>query len=971
MIYKSHLIELWVNGKKLELESQKSLNLRFQNVLFNPEKITSTQAEYSFEFEIPSTPKNDKILDYANNLSKLNKFHTRWNAELYADGNKIFEGSMTLNSYKDKKYKVNLVSIKNYSLDDIFGDDVMYDISGTKTDQRWYIDFNGASSINAYNESGSSEVTFPLVSYGVFEKEPETKDEIDSTYTSKFVLDKYNRWWIESFYPSFSMVETMKKCFEYKGYTVGGDLFEDEYLKNIYMSVNLADDQVPTYNLGNPRFGKVDLSVEWSTPINGSAYTQSLNFPYFRIGGGMDEAGRFVNSRWNFTDIQVYDMLSEGTVSLNSSTYLYEPNEHMIVIPADGFYKITLSGTSMVTSTNVFKADQICAVEGFEYETQEVDVPINARKFTPFEIQLVRNYNDNIELIKGQNNFILGDGVPTNQYVMDSSSLGTNYFSIYSCFPHEKCGRAWYYGDTAALHGAWLDWVYAPVTDVTKYGDELSKGLYNFDEGNNMGYLFNDGDVMAYDPSVNKDFICGFTSMGNDNGGGCPSVIKNGYSWSKLIADRYDELYTQQGYWKANTTYRTGSSGRQAPDWNITTTPSNHNKNTYQDSYTYFSSNNTTINGQIQCLVKLNKDDILQLFAVQREYTRNENQVQYGVSANYKLTIEAISPKSYDVVKGYTVNTPTDYEDKLRLSNFLNKETKISDWVQNIANAFNLEIIQNGKNVSINTKKKLENGIITAVDIDDRVNSFEAESNIIDYPKSMAVKYKIDAEEWGAEKSVIDAYGQEKMNDADWKKYIDSGYTVIQLNDDSYVTNTSDSQLQFSYTWYDNFNWYEVDSSGQQNPYADPLTLRIPVISKYTYMIDGYNYEESMKHDGYGLAQRFWFKPTKTNAYVWTETYPKERIDVYVTSNSSNDLALNLSYKDTEKSLLTKYFNINSYLSSNYVEIDAYLTPIEYNRLKNGALVHFDSDLYYVVELNGYDPSGYNPTTLKLMKKVV
>ena len=127
---------------------------------------------------------------------------------------------MTLNSYKDKKYKVNLVSIKNYSLDDIFGDDVMYDISGTKTDQRWYIDFNGASSINAYNESGSSEVTFPLVSYGVFEKEPETKDEIDSTYTSKFVLDKYNRWWIESFYPSFSMVETMKKCFEYKGYTL-------------------------------------------------------------------------------------------------------------------------------------------------------------------------------------------------------------------------------------------------------------------------------------------------------------------------------------------------------------------------------------------------------------------------------------------------------------------------------------------------------------------------------------------------------------------------------------------------------------------------------------------------------------------------------------------------------------------------------------------------------------------------------
>ena len=142
MVYKEHLIELWVNGKKLELESQKSLNLRFQNVLFNPEKITSTQAEYSFEFEVPSTPNNDKIFDYANNLSKLNKFHSRWNAEVYADGTIIFEGSLTLNSYKNKMYKVNLVSIKNYSLDDIFGDDVMYDISGTREDQKWYIDFS-------------------------------------------------------------------------------------------------------------------------------------------------------------------------------------------------------------------------------------------------------------------------------------------------------------------------------------------------------------------------------------------------------------------------------------------------------------------------------------------------------------------------------------------------------------------------------------------------------------------------------------------------------------------------------------------------------------------------------------------------------------------------------------------------------------------------------------------------------------
>ena len=33
MVYKEHYIEIYVNGKLLELESQDSLNLRFQNTL--------------------------------------------------------------------------------------------------------------------------------------------------------------------------------------------------------------------------------------------------------------------------------------------------------------------------------------------------------------------------------------------------------------------------------------------------------------------------------------------------------------------------------------------------------------------------------------------------------------------------------------------------------------------------------------------------------------------------------------------------------------------------------------------------------------------------------------------------------------------------------------------------------------------------------------------------------------------------
>ena len=87
MISNVHYIELYINGELIELESQDSLNLRINNVLFDPTKTTTTQAEYSYSFDIPSTPHNDRILNYANNLSRINKFHARYPSQVYADGN--------------------------------------------------------------------------------------------------------------------------------------------------------------------------------------------------------------------------------------------------------------------------------------------------------------------------------------------------------------------------------------------------------------------------------------------------------------------------------------------------------------------------------------------------------------------------------------------------------------------------------------------------------------------------------------------------------------------------------------------------------------------------------------------------------------------------------------------------------------------------------------------------------------------
>lgn len=1003
MIYKSHYIELYVNGQRVEFESQDSLNIRFQNVLYDPSKISSTQAEYSFEFELPCSPTNNRIFDYANVLAKPNKFRTRWDAELYADGVSIFKGTMTLNSVKNKMYMVNLVSVKNSTLDEMFGDEVMTDIR--KSDgTHWDIPFDGAGttgfSINHYNTEianrNRNDVCFPLVSYGAFQKSPSgtttVGDDDLKTYTSKFDLDKWNRWYVESFSPSISMLETMKRCYEYKGFSVAGDAFQDTFLKDVFMSTNLADEQDPTYNLGNPKFGQVDLSLTLST--NGkSSYQQELNYPYFMVNGNVDNSGMLENqTEYNYSSIFLYDALADGQVTVNAPTYMYQPNEKVIVIPADGFYKIEMTVSSTLnTSGNLTVMHHI--YDPFEREMNEesIQLPVGFNENTPIEIALVRNYEDSYELIKGKKNKNYVTGNPNQDtYTIDGRTY-PNVNEWLTCFPHEDA-----YNSTLPTK----------QNDLTLYNTQGSRradgsvsphvgprrsssvtrggvnGHQPYDHSGNgttidgsgfdgnggrrwtpakLGYVYNDGETMAYDQAVSKSFICGFSSFY----GGVTSVMKNGYSWSKSKADENQAFYPEIGY----------SFMRRTEDGGTSFEETQYNYNTYINtpvSYVNVDSQGTTMNGFISCMCYLKKNDILELMAIHRGFTTTAGtNVLYDTTTNIDFKITAASPRTYYELQTakYAYNSPTEFDVDLNLANFFNKEKKISEWLQNTIDAFNLEVIQDGNNISINTKKK-SGYDKTAVNIDDRVNANEAESSAIDYPRSMAVKYKIDIEEWGFEKSVTP---QSKLNEADWYKYGDSGFTVIILNDDLYVTNTSEKSLQYSYTWYNNFNWIAVDSSFEEDT-STTLNLRIPVISKYTYMIDGYNYEESMKHDGKGLAQRFWFRPKPTNAYVWTRTYPAERIDIYVPSNVWSDggnTTLNLSYKTTEKSLLSEYFNVKAYLSSNYVKVEVYLTADEYNRLKNGANVRFDRDIYEIVSVEGYDPSGTEPTELTMMKKVV
>jgi len=957
MNYKNHYIELLVNGEKVELESQDSLNMRFNTVLFDPTKIAAKRGEYSFEFEVPATPKNNTIFNYANNSAAENKFNKRYNAYVYADGDEIFKGSLTVNSYEDGYYSVNLVQMKTNSVSEIFGDMRMNEIS-------WEIPFYGVRTMNEYNASGDKKIMFPLVSYGAFAKTPYEVVDGDKHYTSKFVMDEWNRWYMQDFYPSLNVMETMKKAFETKGYTVGGDALTDPLIGDIFASTNLANEQVPLYNIGQKEIGKVNLSVAWQP--HGDGYPQDLKYPYLRVGGnigvGWDGEKHCVtiteSHQYNFSSIQLYNMLKDGSVTAREQPeYLYDSGEGVIVIPASGYYRIHLDISSWLSqNTSLYATQWTRRGGGDPQKTDSVEIPPNFLVTMPLEIQLVKNYDDNVELIKGKDNMDIANGILDGNY--------TNYYWYEACFPHEKLG--YYYHTIGGDYQGGVPTVPDTLTaqkDAIDYVNPHGK-LYKEMDCRTISQVMHVIDcqsnhLMGYDPVVNPNFIMGFSSMGrvNEEGedwssahGGVASVIKNGKSWSVLSGAKNQLFYTWGNPFQWNPNPQGGVNFRITQG---------------------------DMSGGLDAIVHLDKGDILNLFAIHRDYSNyNGESLWYSTYINANLEIEAVSPKDYDTLRQNNElvwdETDQKYESamrskfgfprKLQLGEFMNKETKVSDWIEGIKNAFNLEIVQDGNNIFINKVKTLENHSNGVVDLNDKINIKDAKFEKINYPSSMSVKYKIDTDEWGFERSAVAAAGRETiLDEKNWKDWGDSGYTKIILNTDEYVASTSDVSLPFSYTWYDAFSFRNPDGSWQ--------AINIPVISKYSYMIDGYSYNESRKHNGYGQAQRFWFSPKPLGTYVWTKNIPSEQVFIYLPQSSKD--GIDLSYKaNGSETLLTQLFNEKAYLSSNIVELDVYLNSDEYNRIRNGSYVAVDTDVFIPLEVEGYDPSGNDTTSLKLMKKI-
>ena len=989
MLTNYHSVSLIINGKEADIYSQEKLNLRINNVVFDPTAIQTKSGEYSFSFELPATPNNNRIFNYANNSSKLGKFSTKYDCEVIADGLEMFHGTLRLAETRTGNYKCNLVNIKIYNVDEIFSDMVMSDIA-------WDVDFNGTSTINSVNRDTNSMYYFPLVSYGAFQKDPKAiyNNEI-SEYTDLLTIDYYNKWYWESLHPSFSVLEVIRRLFDSKGYKVSGDIFTDPAMKKLYMSEYIDSDQDPHYNLNKDSIGKLHVAGRFSnggmldagTVTNSNAGNSSRVWPNSIQGSFNDltfPKEQVYQDTYQWDRVCWFDVFGTpaGTSTHKFTTppdnkYIYRQNSPnnssgFIYIPSDGLYTIELSVDNVtiadeVTSDVWWKKKQVQL--GQQVTIEEVEVPLERNlEQMPFEIHLVRNSNET-ELIgtRDANTYLMyphemdyskyttiqrntGNTATSSTQTTNTTTTSSGRSSGNSRGNGAQQGRTSAVGRTES--GTTGDTTVNYRSRTYNAPDELYYARYK--------------STIAYDPFANPNFICGFSSLNMS-----PAVIKNGTSWNKSVGDFNQSHFRCNGYVKR---YKNGNEEQ-----------TKYNETTLQCPGTdYFSTTNTlTCKGRIVCVVELKKNDRLSLELVTRYYygvrrravqidssgrthtTETEKDGTYNVRFDYDLTITPYTDKKdqYVNVRDLPYLPSQDVKnngwgEKLKLGKFMNSKEKASDFVNNFIKTFNLEYIQDGKNIILNKAKKNITPL-AYVDLDDRVNTSDITFKRIEYPNSMQVKWSIDEEEAGAYRSIDTVAHQGADN---WKDYIDRGSEKVYMDTTNESADTS-LDSKFSYTWYQDFNYVDFDrNTFVENGHV--ATFRLPIISKDEYFI--VQNDDAMQHDGLSLKQRLWFRdePKQDTLRMWNG----DEAVISVPVDTCGETTLN--FKRQVGSILDRYFNIVPMVDSNFAEVEVYITPFEYMQLKKGAMAKIDNDLYIVSEITGFDCTGSNKTTLKLIKVV-
>lgn len=935
------MIELFINNALCDISD--NFAVRINRKFIDPATIELKDAQFSYSISLPITSTNADIFNRADIEEKTNKFNRIYTAELLVSARRVFKGNFKLTNISDT-FKGNLYVAPLKTVSDIFGELKLRDLDA------YNIYFGGdfANRVNEYNTLASSEITpviFPLVLYSVLAKVPINEDD---EYTARDLYDDTVRLGIQDFPPSINTMQLLKHVFNSRGLTLEGSALSDDRLNKLYQSYSNPADYVQAWNYGT--LGEVRVFGAWSSTHNKRTNAAGRQF----------ERGIFTNSKEGENDICAVNLFDSTNAKINvtldpganvlyreiaaqQDSYNREWARTQLTVPVSGLYKVIFRGGVKVLNTQNWRdTDVDTDIQHVGRYTENADNDFRSRVY---ELRLLRD--------RGRADFNLSNAILDNNFYNDNENQNET-FQYTDVVPGAELNPDFNVNNDTPK--------FCPCPLIEAPGDHIIQRLMvDAKQDSNIiaGFAFGRSDVSLrnINPFFRRNVI------GDPRA--TAQFAKPGRSWDKAIdIENIIATHNEHGYMR----YGLVRSMDENPgvediiDWQMfdryrmTVNGLPYINNAQRGTFSGVAGN-AELNGDgAACaVVWLEKGEMLTVAAVSEEgrYRRNGMHSVYGITEQevwfdlrikpFKQTAEWLKVNAAG--KGTAAmnwNEPTDFPtEHINLVDFL-PDLKIDDFINDFVKTFNLKLTNiNDKTFRLDTPRVLNVSGAEFVDLDGVASLKDRENTPTDVPAMYKLGFKINADEQG---------------------YVESG------NDGGGTLHTGainggilEQKSNFSLNWFKDIE-YQIGSTSK--------TLKIPIISKKDVWEENTEYHKAMEKKYTDLGIRFWYFDGKlTDAGA---VFPFGNDNFIQPARVSNVLPerLTLDYSNERRTILTSYFNTLVNAEAHYTEVTAYVSAEQYERLNSSIYARYNGDIYLIAELSGYDPTGRNKTTIKLIKKI-
>lgn len=985
-------VSLYIDSKNVDLSED--VGIRLNKEFEDPESLIITDVNYSYEVELPVTTNNRSIFGFSDVVSVTDKFNRVYDAQLYADEVLLLDGKFIINEIDVETYKGNLYVPAKKELSDVLGDRTLKQLIPH------YKAVNSLEDIDKINcyvggitgsdvvlppvEQRDNHVCFPYVLWNWPYNKPNTTTDRYYQVTN-FEDTTFN---LNNTFPAFNVLSVLKDMFATEGYTLTGNVFENEKLNSLYQTYYESADLWKTDRM-TPYFLSFSCDYWMCKYIQEiGAYNLSETAEPFEEEGFKFWADNPVwSDNTTFTQVNnKYEMMkrveAEG----------YTGGKRVIVIPVSGWYQISSTGTIRLPNETMLLSFDDMKVAGWKSRYDDTSFNQSAWEFqikkgVPKENVNFYGYNFCLPTVPvdytntEENPSVIWQGmfplsslngyyIPTAARVMQSESQRRFGKNTKTAVVKNYSG----FDVSDFLLGAKWGRQRLNYSDLTsrRYPKTALMNLYDVTQ---TPYIWNKPDLFKEKyKDITADYLYLYTNIDSYN-------FTYGYRTAQALVNE-EGMFNFDGY----NTLKTRESGNNTIySWDT----SNYGAKSYpgQLNNIVSSSTNSTGTWNINNCVWLEEGDTVytELLGAYNDQKKEKDSGYTNARLTFDFSIGLVStnkewkPTNDDPIR--QGNEPE--QSKLTDMNVFLPSIKCNDYLNNFLKTFNCRLSRvDDTTYSLDFMGK-EDIFTNTVSIDKYCHNKDASFRRINLPSSINYKFKVDMNEEGYVHGNDSTYqtqhqwlfnqpkhtgeilienfnntsGSEKKNESLWS------YTwlkTIKLPDNTLIPAPiiCDAKL-----WGESYNYESV----QREKLETNKTMRLFYIYNKHRLIDAATTIPELNY--IRITGDHKFRLLIADAFHWEygmhdgHNYIGEMADSFIDYDTRRLNTLN----GNRKTITENFFDFDLNGKQYEVTVSCILPTTLYWAINKGSRVLFDDSLWKVKSIEGFDVSEQEPCELTLL----